>query len=199
MSNKPKLTCVAAVAGAHGVHGNIKVKSFTEDPLAFAAYGPLLNDQGEVLFTPKNARPVSRFYSLSVEEKLTREQVEALKSTKLYVPMDKLPAPEEGEFYYSDLVGLPVENQDGETVGEIQAVHEFGAGDTLEIKPPSGPSFYHPFTLHHAPSVDLEAGRVVILQEEAEEARGDGAPKQDAPTDETAQDSDTQPPETPPH
>lgn len=171
---KPNLTCVAAIAGAHGIHGNLKVKSFTADPLAFATYGPLLDEHGKHLFTPKNARPVSRFYSLAVVEKNTREQIEALKSTKLYVPRDVLPAAEEGEFYYSDLIGLSVSNQDGEPVGIVHAVHEFGAGDTLEIKPPTGPSFYQPFTQHHTPTVDMDAKTIVILQEEADEARGDG-------------------------
>lgn len=171
---KPNLTCVAAIAGAHGVHGNLKVKSFTADPLAFASYGPLLDEHGKHLFTPKNARPVSRFFSLAVVEKNTREQIEALKSTKLYVPREALPAAEEGEFYYSDLIGLSVVNQDDEAVGTVHAVHEFGAGDTLEIKPPTGPSFYHPFTRHHTPTVDMDAKRIVILQEEADEARGDG-------------------------
>jgi 16S rRNA processing protein RimM len=171
---KPNLTCVAAIAGAHGIHGNLKVKSFTEDPLAFASYGPLLDEQGNHLFTPKNARPVSRFYSLAVVEKKTREQIEAMKSTKLYVPRDTLPPAEEDEFYYSDLIGLSVINQDDDIVGTVHAVHEFGAGDTLEIKPPTGPSFYHPFTQYHAPTVDMAAGRIVILQEEADEARGDG-------------------------
>jgi len=171
---KPTLTCVAAIAGAHGVHGNLKVKSFTADPLAFAAYGPLLNEKGEHLFTPKNARPVSRFYSLSVAEKMTREEIEALKSTKLYVPRAALPAADEGEFYFSDLIGLAVLNQDEDQVGIVHAVHEFGAGDTLEIKPETGPSFYHPFTEYHTPTVDLDKGHIVILQEEAEEVRGDG-------------------------
>ena len=174
--SKPKLTCVGAVAGAHGVHGNIKVKSFTDDPLAFASYGPLLSEDGTHLFTPKNARPVGKFFSLSVTEKLSREDVEALKSTKLFVPRDALPEPDEGEFYYSDLMGMRVIDTDGDVVGTIQAVHEFGAGDTLEIKPPSGPSFFHPFTAHHAPQVDLAARTVTVLIEEAEEARGDGAP-----------------------
>jgi len=171
---KPNLTCVAAIAGAHGVHGNLKVKSFTQDPLAFASYGPLLDEHGAHLFTPKNARPVSRFYSLAVVEKKTREQIEALKSTKLYVPREALPAAEDGEFYYSDLIGLTVVNQDGEAVGTVHAMHEFGAGDTIEIKPPTGPTFYHPFTHHHTPTVDIAAKRIVILQEEADEARGDG-------------------------
>lgn len=179
MKDNLKLTCVGAIAGAHGVHGNIKVKSFTDDPIAFADYGPLLNESGETLFTPKNARPVGKFFSLSVEERLSREAIEAMKSTKLFVPRDALPDTEEDEYYYSDLLGLRVEDQDGTQVGIVQAVHEFGAGDTLEIKPPTGPSFFHPFTQQHAPTVDLSERRIVIFVEEAEEARGDGAPKKD--------------------
>ncbi|MEL6686237.1 MAG: ribosome maturation factor RimM [Pseudomonadota bacterium] len=171
------LTCVGAIAGAHGVHGNIKVKSFTDDPLAFADYGPLFSETGEKLFTPKNARPVGKFFSLSVEERFSREAIEAMKSTKLFVPRNALPEPEEDEYYYSDLIGMQVEDQHGETVGIVQAVHEFGAGDTLEIKPAKGPSFFHPFTLTHAPTVDLKNRRIVIVVEEAEEARGEGAPK----------------------
>lgn len=174
---QPSLTCVAAIAGAHGVHGNIKVKSFTDDPMAFADYGPLFSETGEKLFTPKSVRPVGKFFTVSVEERLTREAIEAMKSTKLFVPRDALPETEEEEYYYSDLIGMSVIDQDGEPVGIIQAVHEFGAGDTLEIKPPSGPSFFHPFTLEHAPTVDLNNRQVTILVEEAVEARGDGAPK----------------------
>ena len=165
-----KLTCVGAVAGAHGVHGNVKVKSFTDDPMAFAAYGPLLREDGTHLFTPKKARPVGKFFSLAVEETLSREDVEALKSTKLFVPRDRLPEPEDGEFYHSDLIGLRAVDEAGEALGRIAAVHEFGAGDTLEIKPDKGASFFHPFTLHHAPEVDLAGGRVVLRIEEAEEA-----------------------------
>lgn len=185
-----KLTCVGAVAGAHGVHGNIKVKPFTDDPGAFAEYGPLLNERGDHLFTPKNARPVGKFYSLAVTEKLTREDVEALKSTKLYVPRAALPAPDEEEFYYSDLMGLRVEDMDGADIGIIQAVHEFGAGDVLEIRPPKGPSFYHPFTRESTPTIDLAGRRVSVRIEEADEARGDGAPRISASNEATKDQAD---------
>ena len=176
MSKTPKLTCVAAVAGAHGVHGNLKVKSFTDDPLAFASYGPLLDETGAHLFTPKNARPVGRFYSLSVKEKMTREQVEAFKSTKLYVPRDALPEVDEDEFYHSDLIGMTV-TSDGAVLGTVADVHNFGAGDTLEIRPPSGPTFFHPFTQAAVPEIDMKARTLVAVIEDAIEARGDGAPK----------------------
>lgn len=177
MPKKPKLTCVAAIAGAHGVHGNVKVKSFTDDPSAFASYGPLLNEKGGVVFTPKSARPVGKFFSLAVQEKQTREQIEAMKSTKLFVPREALPDPEDEEFYYSDLIGLSATDMDGVPVGLVQAVHEFGAGDTLEIKPPKGPSFFHPFTMHSVPTVDLQNRFITIRIEDAVDARGDGAPK----------------------
>ena len=175
--SKPQLTCVAAVAGAHGVHGNVKIKSFTDTPEAFARYGPLLDETGAVLLTPKNARPVGRFFSLSVEERLSREDAEAMKSTKLFVPRGALPEAGEEEFYHSDLIGLRAVDEAGGAVGRVSAVHEFGAGDTLEIQPETGPSFFHPFTLHHAPAVDLAAGTLTVRIEEAEEARGDGAPE----------------------
>lgn len=160
---KPDLICVAAVAGAHGVHGNIKIKSFTAEPADFARYGPLLDEKGQHLFTPKSARPVSRFFSLSAKERLTREALEGMKATKLFVPRSALPAVDDDEFYYSDLLGLSVETDAGEIVGEIAAVHEFGAGDMLEIRPPSGPSFFHPFTQNDTPKVDMAARRVVII------------------------------------
>ena len=175
---KAELTCVAAIAGAHGVHGNVKVKSFTDDPAAFATYGPLLSETGETLLTPKSARPVGKFFSLSVKEKRSREEIEALKSTKLFVPRAALPEPDEDEFYYADLIGLSVVDMDGQTMGVVQAMHEFGAGDTLEIKPPKGPSFFHPFTRHAAPTIDLAGRKIVIRIEEPVEARGEGAPKQ---------------------
>lgn len=178
--NLDRLTCVAAIAGAHGVHGNAKVKSFTANPADFATYGPLYSEAGEKLFTPKNARPVGRFFSLSAQEKFTREQVEALKSTKLYVPRDALPAPDEDEFYYSDLIGLPVLTTDGDPIGTVSAVHEFGAGDVLEVKPPKGPTFFHPFTEMETPTVDLAGGRILIVMREddpEETPQGDGAPR----------------------
>ncbi len=167
--SKKDLVCVAAVAGAHGVHGNIKVKSFTDVGADFASYGPLLDEHGEVLFVPKNARPVAKFFSLAVEKRRSREEIEALKSTKLFVPRSSLPEPEEDEFYHSDLIGMRVVDVEGESIGTIAAVHEFGAGDTLEIRPPSGPTFFHPFTLHSAPIVDMATRTVTVLIEEADE------------------------------
>jgi len=171
--SKPlKLTCVASVLGGHGVHGAVKVKSFTSNPSDFSTYGPLLDETGKIVFTPKNPRPVGKHFAFRSLEIKTREAAEALKGLMLYVPREALPETEdEDEFYYSDLIGLDVKTTDGRRAGTIKAVHTFGAGDMLEIQPGKSEqgekSWFHPFTKIAVPKVDLKAGRVVIHIEEA--------------------------------
>lgn len=164
----PDLICVAAIAGAFGVKGEVKLKSFTDDPENCVSYGPLLSDKGHILLTPNSHRLVKAAVAVKCPEVTTREQAEALKSTKLYVPRANLPAPEEDEFYASDLIGLEVKSTDGKRIGKIVDVQDFGAGDLLEIKPKDSASFYHPFTKAATPKVDIKAGRVVIKVVEAE-------------------------------
>jgi len=169
---KKDLICIAVIAGAHGVHGAVKVKSYTQVPSDFSAYGPLLDESGQVLLTPKNPRPVGKYFTMRSPEITTREAAEAFKGTQLYVPREALPAPEdEDDFYYTDLVGLEVKSTDGKRLGTVKAVHEFGAGDMLEIQPPKGAekpaSWFHPFTKVAVPKVDLGAKRIVIKIEEA--------------------------------
>jgi len=154
--------CVAAIAGAFGVKGEVKVKSFTQEPENCLSYGPLLSEDGAVVITPKNSRPIKDGFAVFAEEVSTREEAEALKSTKLYVARESLPEPDEDEFYYADLEGLQVKTTDGKLAGHILGVHEFGAGDMLEIKPKEGASFFHPFTKAATPKVDIKAGRVII-------------------------------------
>ena len=163
-----ELICVAAIAGAFGVKGEIKLKSFTDVPENCVSYGPLLSETGKVILTPLTHRLVKGAVAIKCLEVKTREEAEALKSTKLYVPRANFPAPEEDEFYAADLIGLEVKSTDGKRIGKIIAVEDFGAGDLLEIKPKDGKSFYHPFTLAATPKVDIKAGRVVIKVVEAE-------------------------------
>lgn len=162
---------MAVIAGAHGVHGAVKVKSFTQVPEDFSAYGPLLGEDGKVVLTPKNPRPVGKAFTMRSPEITSREQALSLRGTQLYVPRAVLPDPDEDDFYYADLIGLEVKSTDGKRVGTVQAVHEFGAGDMLEIKPVKSAekqaSFFHPFTKLAVPKVDLKAGRIVIHIEEA--------------------------------
>ena len=166
--SKAELICVAAIAGAFGVKGEVKLKSFTDLPESCVSYGPLLSGSGQVILTPGSHRLVKGAVAVTCPEVKTREQAEALKSTKLYVPRANFPAPEEDEYYAADLIGLEVKSTDGKRIGKIIAVEDFGAGDLLEIKPKDGKSFYHPFTLAATPKVDIKAGRVVIKVEEAE-------------------------------
>ena len=165
------LTCVAIIVGAHGVHGAVKVKSFTQNPEDFSTYGPLLGEDGAVILTPKNPRPINKAFTMRSPEIKTREQAMSLKGTKLFVPRDVLPAPDEDEFYYADLVGLDVKSTDGKRIGTIHNVHDFGAGPMLEIQPVKSTekhaSFFHPFTKIAVPKIDLAARRVIIHIEEA--------------------------------
>lgn len=158
-----KLICVAAIAGAFGVRGEVKIKSFTDEPSACLGYGPLYKEDGSLILTPLSHRKTGRFFAARCEEVTTREQAEALKSVKLYVPRSALPPLEDDDFYYEDLIGLQALTDTGDTAGKVIAVHEFGAGDMLEIKPPNGVSFFQPFTKAAVPSIDLERGIVKII------------------------------------
>ena len=165
------MICVAAIAGAHGVKGDVKVKPFTDQAEDCLSFGSLMNQKGQIILTPKTWRAAGKFFAVKAHEITSREQAESLKSTKLYVPASLLPEPEEDEFYYRDLVGLDVQTDAGGTVGRIIAVHEFGAGDLLEIKPDGGKSYYHPFTKAAVPHVNIQAGHVVIVPQIADAAR----------------------------
>jgi len=169
-----QMICIAAVAGAFGVKGEVKIKSFTENPKDCLSFGPFMDDSGKVILTPVRSRSVKKFLAVVCEEVKTREQAEALKSTKLYAPRAALPDPEEDEFYYSDLIGLTVELLDGTPKGKIKAVHDFGGGDLLEIKTPGEKDWFHPFTKAAVPIVDIKAGRVVIEVIEPDEVTRTG-------------------------
>jgi len=166
-----ELVVVAAIAGAFGVAGEVKVKSFTDEPEACFGYGPLLGTDGEVVLTPQSARPVKSGFAVIAPEVGTREQAEALKTTLLHVRREDLPEPEEDEFYFEDLVGCEVKSPSGQRIGKVTAVHEFGAGDMLEIKPLEGNAFFHPFTKEAVPKVDIAAKRVIVEIVEAEVAK----------------------------
>jgi 16S rRNA processing protein RimM len=177
------LTCVAIIIGAHGVHGAVKVKSFTQNPADFSIYGPLLSEDGQIVLTPKNPRSINNAFTMRSPEIKTREQAMAMKGMQLFVPRSAFPEPEEDDFYYSDLVELDVKSTDGKRIGKISGVHDFGAGTMLEIQPVKSAenqnSFYHPFTKIAVPQVDLTAGRVIIHIEEAVIGRAPDAPKAD--------------------
>ncbi|TVQ54310.1 MAG: 16S rRNA processing protein RimM [Rhodobacteraceae bacterium] len=161
MTNPEKdRVCVAAIAGAFGVRGEARVKSFTADPLAFASYAPLETEDGARRFDVRVTRPVPGGFAARLSGVLTREDAEALKGARLYAPRDRLPALPDDEFYHADLIGLAVFDAGGVALGAVRAVQNFGAGDFLEIG--GGPKpLLLPFTRAVVPTVDLSAGRIV--------------------------------------
>lgn len=159
MSNR---VCVAAIAGAFGVRGEAKLKTFTDDPAAVGDYGALQTEDGQRSFKIKLTRPVKGGYAARLSGVATREDAEALKGTRLYADRAALPDPEEDEFYYADLLGLRIESEDGTVIGKIKAVQDFGAGDVIEYLPEGGgESRFLPFTREVVPSVDVAGGRIV--------------------------------------
>ena len=151
---------------AHGLKGEVRVKSFTAEPAAIAAYGPLLAPDGR-RFTLKSVRPAGGSSPDMLIARVagvdTREAAETLNRVRLYAPRDRLPPPEtEDEFFAADLIGLIVESAAGEILGTVVAVPNYGGGDLLEIAPPRGATALLPFTKVFVPTVDLARKRLVI-------------------------------------
>ncbi len=160
----PGLVCLGAFAGARGVKGEVRIKAFTEDPESVAAYGPVRDLSGRE-FTLEEVRVYRDGLLARVRGLNNREEAEALKGTAFYVARAALPPSEDdGEFYYADLEGLRADHEDGTAFGTVRAVHDFGAGDLLEIAlAETGRRILFPFTREAVPVVDIEGGRVVVV------------------------------------
>jgi 16S rRNA processing protein RimM len=158
------LVLLGRFGAPHGVRGEIRLQSFTADPLAIAGYGGLTDKSGARKFTLTSVRPQGKDMLVAkVSGVEGRSGAEALTGVELYLPREKLPAPEEEEFYIADLVGLRAETPDGAELGMIVAVRNFGAGDILEIAPAQGgETLLLPFTKSVVPTVDISAGRVIV-------------------------------------
>lgn len=162
----PDFVCVGAIAAAHGIRGEVKVKSFTADPLDVGAYGPLTTDRGLVLKL-KPLREQGDGVIARVDGIEDRNAAEALRGLKLFVPRAQLPeTQDEDEFYHADLLGLGVEDQSGVKIGRIRSIQDFGAGDMLEITLEQGGSAFLSFTREMVPTVDIKAGRVIAVPPE---------------------------------
>lgn len=159
-ARRPRV-CVGAFAGAHGVHGLVRLKSFTERPDDIFAYGPLTDEAGERVFRLEPAGEGKEGFLVRIEGVADREAAEALKGVRLYVDRAALPEPGDDEFYYTDLVGLAAERTDGSPLGTVIAVQDFGAVPLLEIRI-GREAILVPFTREAVPVVDIPAGRVVV-------------------------------------
>lgn len=165
MSQSDRLL-LGVIAGPRGIKGEMKVKSFTETPEDIASYGPLEDKTGNTKFIVSLVGSSKQLPVIRIKGVIDRNQAEALKGQELYVSREILPEIEStDEFYHSDLVGLDVVQEDGTKYGEILKLHDFGAGDILEIKPEgkeAKASILVPFTKEMVPTVDLAARQVVI-------------------------------------
>jgi 16S rRNA processing protein RimM len=154
--------CVGAFAGAHGVRGAVRLKSFTTIPEDIASYGTLEDEAGSRTFRVRVTGEAKGMLIANVDGTRDRDAAQALKGIRLYVDRDSLPEPEEDEFYHADLVGLVVELPDGTPFGRIRGVADHGAGDVIEITRDGAPAVLTPFTKAAVPVVDIKGGRVVF-------------------------------------
>lgn len=155
------LVLVGTVVGVHGVRGNVKIKSYTDDPAALGRYRPLLDGEGR----PVRLRVVGEAKGTIVAQFDgigDRDAAETLRGTRLFVPRAALPPAEEEEFYHADLIGMAAELPSGERLGTVVAVDNHGAGDMLDVRRAQGPSVLVPFTRAAVPVVDLAARRLVV-------------------------------------
>ena len=162
MTEKPNLVLVAQIGAAHGVQGEFKLLSHTDDPLSVLEFNPLLNDRGEPTLSITAARAHKGALLVRAEEVPDRTAADKVKGLKLYVDRADLPETEEDEYYITDLVGLSVIDVAGQPVGKVANVENFGAGDLLDIKPLEGANFYVLFSLENVPEVSIAEGKVVV-------------------------------------
>jgi 16S rRNA processing protein RimM len=178
MSNQgDKRVCLGAIAGAHGVKGAVKIKTFTERPEDVGAYGPLVSEDGKRRFTLKVLQRIKDDVVLATAPEIrSREDAMALGGVRLYVDRARLPAlADADEFYIEDLVGLEARDLSGARIGRVAGVHNFGAGDVIEIARDGAPACFAPFTRAAAPGLDIAAGWISF----APEAFGDAAESDD--------------------
>ncbi len=158
--------CLGAFAGAHGVKGHAKIKTFTEAPENIAAYGPVETEDGKRRFSLKLINVLNDgFVLVSSPEIQSREDAEALKGERVYVNRAVLPPPDEDEFYLDDLVGLAAFDETGAPMGVVKAVYNFGADDLLEIGGIPGVKGVRlvAFTKENVPEVDLVRRNIIII------------------------------------
>ena len=152
---------IGAVASAHGVRGQFKVKPFTAAPRDIAAYGPVWAGDRQLTLQIKG-RTANGLVIVAAEGVSSRDAAEALRGTALQVDRSALPDAGRDEVYHADLLGLAAETIDGTTLGEVIGLHDFGAGELIELRPPTGPTLLLPFGGKGLVEIDLEGGRVVL-------------------------------------
>lgn len=155
--------CVGAIAGAFGVRGEVRLKSFCAEAADIAAYGPLTTEDGARSFDITLTRPATSGFAARLSGVMTKKAADALRGQRLFAPRSALPNLPDDEFYHADLLGLSARDTGGAELGKIAAVLNHGAGDILELRGPAlKGSVLVPFTRAIVPTVDLASGRVII-------------------------------------
>jgi 16S rRNA processing protein RimM len=149
------------ITGAQGIKGEVKLQSFTADPLDIASYGPLDASNG-LRLTIKSVKPYKNMLLARIDGVEDRNGAEALRGVELMIDRDRLPEADDDEIYHADLIGLSAHDTAGHLVGTVVAVLDFGAGELLELKPADGKTILVPFNVETVPEIDLDAGRLVI-------------------------------------
>jgi 16S rRNA processing protein RimM len=162
--NKPRRILLGQIAGAHGIRGDVLVRTFTGEPAAIASYGPLTDASGAKTFKLRVVRVTDKGIVARVEGVNDRNGAEAIRGQELYVDRTKLPAPAETEYYHADLIGLTAVTEDGKELGHVMAIQNFGAGDLVEIQLTGSKSTdLIPFTNANVPDIDLAGGRMTVI------------------------------------
>lgn len=157
---------VGVVTGAHGVRGNLRVKSFTADPADLTAYGPLTDASGQTRYDLKITGVVKGQLIGVLSDCRDRNKAESLRGLEFYLERNLLPETDDDEFYHADLIGLDAVDGNGAALGSIRAVFDFGSGDMLEVVQGDGKVTLYSFTTEIVPSIDFEGGTVTILPPE---------------------------------
>ncbi len=179
-SNKQEsLVCVGVISAVHGIKGQVKISTFTQNPEDITTYGRLFDKNGKPLFEIKNFKLTPKAMIVRLSGIDTRNQAEQLKGTELFIQRETLPQPDEEEFYYSDLTGLNVQFRNGTHYGTVKSIQNFGAGDLVEILPdpsmvttksgkkakPSGKieTVFYNFTKEVFPQINISEGYITLL------------------------------------
>ena len=155
--------CLGVIVGVHGVRGHLKIKAYTDNPAALDRYGPVSLDDGRLLHVKvKSVSPKGPVIAMA-QEVTDRNEAELMRGLELFIKRDALPPTANDEVYHTDLVGLEARDNDGVAIGVIVGLHDFGAGDIIEVKPPSRPTMMLPFAPEYRDEVRLEEGFVTLL------------------------------------
>ena len=161
----PRRILLGQIAGAHGIRGDVLVRTFTGEPAAIASYGPLTDASGAKNFQLRVVRVTDKGIVARVEGVNDRNGAEAVRGQELYVDRAKLPAPAEAEYYHADLIGLAAVTPEGQEIGRVIAIQNFGAGDLVEVQlTGTKTTSLIPFTNANVPDVDIANGRMTVIQ-----------------------------------